>query len=179
MMMTNEAQTSAVLSVGERLRAARAARGLELRDMAAVTKIQSGLLADLEGDRFDEFPAEVFARGFLKNYARELRLDEDEILEQYRAQLGLGTRAPVAVVVEEPLAQEATADPLLVQGVSAGRALYAGGLALVVFALALSVLVFGRADDGAASANYQPADFDTAWEPVPAGQDDWQTYREN
>ena len=59
MMMTNEAQTSAAAtdrtSVGGRLRAARVARGLELRDMAAVTKIQSGLLADLEGDRFDEF----------------------------------------------------------------------------------------------------------------------------
>lgn len=173
------AERASTPTVGQMLRDARVAHGLELRDLAALTKIQSALLAYLEEDRFDEFPAEVFARGFVKNYARELRLDEDLVLARYREQLGLRAETPVAVVVEEPSAEEERDERLLANAPVTSRALYAAGLALVVLGLAVSVLVFGRSDAGTTSANYQPTEIDTAWEPVPAGQDDWQTYREN
>ena len=59
------------------------------------------------------------------------------------------------------------------------RVAYGVGLALLVFAIALSVLIYGGDGNDSAAAAYQPADYSDAWQPVPAGENDWQSYREN
>ena len=99
--MTNEEtmETSRVETVGSMLRDARLALGLEVRDLAALTKIQGAMIQFLEEDRFEEFPAEVFARGFVRACARELRLDEDEVVALYRQQTG-ATAQTTPIVVE-------------------------------------------------------------------------------
>ena len=84
-----ESEAVLVGTVGERLVEAREASGLSLRDLSAETSIQSHLLALLEQDRFSEFPAEVIARGFLRNYARQLGLDDQDIIAHYLTQTGL------------------------------------------------------------------------------------------
>lgn len=166
-------------SVGEALRVRREALGLTHRDLSAVTKIQVAHLRYLEEDRFDEFPAEVFARGFLKNYARELRLDEGAILDAYTAQTGHGAITIPIVEAEAPEASAITqTEGRFAHPSTTGRVAYGVALALFIVGLALSVLVFGG-DDSAASAAYQPADYSDAWQPVPAGENDWQSHREN
>jgi cytoskeleton protein RodZ len=66
--------------VGQLLRDARQARGYNLGDIERQTRIPRQYLQALEDDRFDALPAPVYARGFLRNYARFLGLDENEIL---------------------------------------------------------------------------------------------------
>jgi cytoskeleton protein RodZ len=66
-----------MFQLGSTLREARTRQGLELRDAAEATRIRVKFLAALEGERFDELPAEVYARAFLRTYAEFLGLDGD------------------------------------------------------------------------------------------------------
>jgi cytoskeleton protein RodZ len=76
--------------VGHRLREARQDRGLSLGDVERQTRIPSQYLQAMEADQFGIIPAPVYARGFLRNYARFLGLDENELL----AGLALGDPQP-------------------------------------------------------------------------------------
>jgi cytoskeleton protein RodZ len=75
------------LSVGGRLRAAREAQPLTLSQIAAELRIEQDFLVALEDDRLDEFPAPVFAKGYLKQYGGLLGLDESDLLAQYYRQV--------------------------------------------------------------------------------------------
>jgi cytoskeletal protein RodZ len=67
------------------LTAGRMARGLTREHVARVTRIQLRTLERLEEGRFDELPADVFVRGFIRNYARCVGLSVDEALARYGA----------------------------------------------------------------------------------------------
>lgn len=54
-----------------------------LREIADSTRISLRYLEALEDDRFDVLPALVFARGFLREYARVVGLDPDEVVNAY------------------------------------------------------------------------------------------------
>jgi len=76
-------------SIGERLEEARKRKGISLREAAEATKIRSDFLAGIEQNTFDFDLPEIYKRGFLKNYARYLKLDSEKILTDYSAvQLG-------------------------------------------------------------------------------------------
>ncbi len=81
-------------SIGERLEEARKRKGISLREAAEATKIRSDFLAYFEQDKFDYDLPDLYKRGFLKNYARYLRLDPDKLLTDYNAQQLSNTRAP-------------------------------------------------------------------------------------
>jgi cytoskeletal protein RodZ len=66
-------------SVSDRLREAREAHGLSIYQVADITKIRTDHIRALEEGRFDAFAAPVYVRGFIRTYARLLRLDTDEI----------------------------------------------------------------------------------------------------
>lgn len=70
-------------SLGSWLRGQREARGVSLRDIADASKISLRYLEALEQDRFDVLPAPVFAKGFLREYARVVGLDPDEAVNLY------------------------------------------------------------------------------------------------
>jgi len=66
------------------LREAREARGLTLAQAETQTRIRSKFLSALEEGLYDDLPAEVYTRGFLRNYALFLGLDPAEALEKYQ-----------------------------------------------------------------------------------------------
>lgn len=68
---------------GAWLRRQREARGIALREIAESTKISTRYLEALEQDRFDILPAQVFTRGFLREYASYVGLDPDEVVNHY------------------------------------------------------------------------------------------------
>ena len=70
-------------SLGNRFRTARTSQGLTLGQMVSRTRIQEGYLKALEEDGFDRLPPKVFARGFVRSYARSLHLDEEECLRLF------------------------------------------------------------------------------------------------
>ncbi len=82
------------MTPGTMLREARESKGLSLSDMAAMTRIPKTMLSHLESDRFEEYEAEVFVRGHLRNYARELRLDPEAILHAYERVTGKLQNSP-------------------------------------------------------------------------------------
>lgn len=76
-----ESQTGA--SFGTWLRRQREARDVSLRDIADRTKISLRYLEAMEEDRFDLLPAPLFAKGFLREYARYVGLSPDEVVNHY------------------------------------------------------------------------------------------------
>ena len=73
-------------SIGERLEEARKRKGISLREAAEATKIRSDFLGHIEQNKMDFSLPEIYKRGFLKNYARYLKLDYDKIMTDYNAQ---------------------------------------------------------------------------------------------
>jgi cytoskeleton protein RodZ len=74
-------------SIGERLEEARKRKGISLREAAEATKIRSDFLGNIEQNKFDFELPEIYKRGFLKNYARYLKLDPENIITDYNAYL--------------------------------------------------------------------------------------------
>ena len=73
-------------TIGERLEEARKRKGISLREAAEVTKIRSDYLGYLEQNKFDFDLPEIYRSGFIKNYARYLKLDPEKILTDYNTQ---------------------------------------------------------------------------------------------
>lgn len=73
-------------TIGERLEEARKRKGISLREAAEATKIRGDFLASIEENKFEFDLPEIYKRGFLKNYARYLKLDVEKILTDYNAQ---------------------------------------------------------------------------------------------
>jgi cytoskeletal protein RodZ len=69
-------------SFGASLRRERELRGVTLQEIAASTKIGVGMLQAIEDDRLDKLPQGLFVRGFVREYARFLGLDEVKILNE-------------------------------------------------------------------------------------------------
>ena len=76
-------------SPGGRLRQAREAAGLELIEVAAQLNVRPQLIEALEADDVSAFPAQVYARGLLRNYARLLGLDVEPLLLLHAEMAGL------------------------------------------------------------------------------------------
>lgn len=70
---------------GEQLRTARLAAGLGTERVAAQLHLKPAQVNDLERDHYDSFPARVFVRGYLRNYARLVGLPVDELLTAFDA----------------------------------------------------------------------------------------------
>lgn len=113
--------------VGDRLRAAREAKGLSVEQVAAETRIPFRHLETIEAGNFAALPSRTYAIGFSRTYARTLGLDEREVIDQVRAELAEGD----PYVADKPARFE-PGDPARVPG---------RGLAW--FALLAAVLLIG------------------------------------
>ena len=90
-------------TIGQKLRQARTERGVELSEVERATKIRAKFIEAMEGDRWQELPAPVYARGFLDIYARYLGLDHEALLEEYRHTVeGEGEEQPIPDSVIKP-----------------------------------------------------------------------------
>jgi Helix-turn-helix domain/Domain of unknown function (DUF4115) len=72
---------------GEKLRKQREQRGLALDAISNTTKISTRMLRALEEEHFDQLPGGVFNKGFVRAYARQVGLDEEETISDYLAAL--------------------------------------------------------------------------------------------
>lgn len=88
------------MSIGAFLAAKRGELGLTLQQAASATHIRLEHLHALEADEPELIPAPVYARGYLRTYARYLGLDAESLVAKLpnavqdpRKNLGLGTLA--------------------------------------------------------------------------------------
>jgi len=73
---------------GEFLHRERTMRGISLQDIARETRVHINALRALEADDRANLPAEVFVRGFVRNYAEFLGLSSEEVLNRYTQKSG-------------------------------------------------------------------------------------------
>ena len=72
--------------LGERLRRAREAKGLSLKEAAERLALKASVLEALEACRFEALPEPPLARGYLRRYALLLGLDPEPLLALYPRQ---------------------------------------------------------------------------------------------
>src|SRR5574343_1092038 len=87
--------------VGEQLRLAREARGLQIGDIAQTLKLGPRQVEALEKGDWSGLPGHTFIRGFVRNYARLMQLDPvvmmsqlDGVLEKPVSNLGMQDTGP-------------------------------------------------------------------------------------
>jgi cytoskeletal protein RodZ len=68
--------------IGSSLKAARVKKGASLEAVSQHTRISKRFLDALENNRFEEFPALAYLRGFLKGYCDYLEVDFDALWKQ-------------------------------------------------------------------------------------------------
>jgi cytoskeleton protein RodZ len=73
---------------GATLAAAREANGLSIAQVAEQMRISPRQVAAIESGRYAELPGAVFVRGFIRNYARLLKLDPVPLLHALEPELG-------------------------------------------------------------------------------------------
>lgn len=99
------------ISIGQTLREAREAQGMTLEDAAARLRLMHRQIEAMETGDFDGLGQPVFARGFVRNYARLLGLAPDALL----ARMEGGPAEPAAVSrAEPPLSRSWLSSPWLI-----------------------------------------------------------------
>ena len=123
-------------SLGTYLRNERELRQISLEEIAQTTRIPLKMLQHIEDDHLDELPGEVFARGFLRSYARSVGLDPDEVVERYGRRSDEDESAPAPITAITPPER----------GRRFGIAI-ALVILLILFTLALSIVMRPRQRD--------------------------------
>jgi hypothetical protein len=77
---------------GPRLRSERERRGISLDTIAAATKVSADLWEGLERNDFSRWPSGIFARAFIRDYARAVGLDSDEVVDEFCRLFPIGDR---------------------------------------------------------------------------------------
>ena len=97
--------TGAPGRAGDRLRLAREAKGLDLDEVAARTRIPQRHLEAIEQGEFSRLPSTTYAVGFARAYARAVGADEPSIAADVRAAIAVkwDRPAPTPVYDEDPV----------------------------------------------------------------------------
>lgn len=103
-------------TIGEILKRTRESRNLTVETVNRETKISVSVIRSLEQDDLDSFSSETYLKGFLKNYAKYLDLDPDQMWSMLSRQRG---RVPDGKGtfwdIEEAVREEKLKSPKIVQ----------------------------------------------------------------
>ena len=83
---------------GPRLRWERERRGISLETIATVTKVGAELWEGLESNDFTRWPSGIFARAFVRDYARAVGLDADDVVDEFCRLFPQGDRRAERVI---------------------------------------------------------------------------------
>lgn len=70
-------------SIGDFFKQVRETKGLTVDEVASKTRIRTDFVKALEEGNFAKLPDQVFARGFVRSYARSLGLDEEDAIHRF------------------------------------------------------------------------------------------------
>ncbi len=77
------------MTLGEKLKKLRSEKRIALNEISRVTKIRVEYLQCLEDGKYDELPADVYVRGFLKSYGDFLGVDEHGLIKLFKKEKGI------------------------------------------------------------------------------------------
>ncbi|MEX2504291.1 MAG: RodZ domain-containing protein [Egicoccus sp.] len=95
--------------IGETLRTAREDQGRSVEEVAQVLRMRSDYVRALEDERFEVFGGDIYARGFLRNYATELGIDPQPLLDDYRREHG--EQSDLAGLAQAPSSARTSVSP--------------------------------------------------------------------
>lgn len=75
-------------TVAEQLRQAREAQNLTVQQVAEITKVRTDHIRALEEGNFNVFSAQVYIRGFVRSYAKLVKMDVPQVMAALDAELG-------------------------------------------------------------------------------------------
>jgi transcriptional regulator with XRE-family HTH domain len=105
---------------GPRLRRERERRGISLETLSTRTNVSVELWLGLESNDFSKWPGGLFARAFVRDYARVVGLDADEVVDDFCRLYPVGDRRvlPTLRAQAELIGHdlEAGDDPRLIPG---------------------------------------------------------------
>lgn len=81
-------------SPGQRLRYARQAMRLTQEDVSRLLRLQMNIIQALEEDDYEKVPAPLFVRGYLRAYARLVKVAEEEVIACYNNLSGVIKELP-------------------------------------------------------------------------------------
>src|SRR5215831_11424481 len=70
-------------SIGDFFKQVRETKGLTVDEVASKTRIRTDFVKALEDGNFAKLPDQVFAKGFVRSYARSLGLDEEDAIHRF------------------------------------------------------------------------------------------------
>jgi cytoskeleton protein RodZ len=117
--------------VGQELAAARAARGLEVADVAQQLKFAPRQVEALEQEQFGALPGATFTRGMVRNYARLLKLDPEPLVQRIAGRCEVPDSSRLAVRYQQPVpfSDSARRSTFTYLAVSLGVLVLVGGVA--------------------------------------------------
>src|SRR6185295_8560881 len=83
---------------GPRLRRERERRGITLDTISTVTKVGVDLWEGLERNDFSRWPSGIFARAFMRDYAKAVGLDADEVVDEFCRLFPVGDRRVARII---------------------------------------------------------------------------------
>ncbi len=89
-----------IKTLGERLRSIRERAGVSIEEIAKVTKVNKNYLEYIEADDYDNLPADVYVKGFLRNYSNFLGIEPRDVLKIYQKERG------IQVNIQKPRVQD-------------------------------------------------------------------------
>lgn len=157
---------------GLKMKRAREARGVSLREIANITKISISALEALERSDISRLPGGIFTRAFVRAYAVEIGLDPEQTVREFLTQFPHDsvTAGSPHVPQEDHAAIEGSRR-------SAETALKLAGISLPVAGLILYLTLAHRPPAAAvdpsprASTQSSSAALDLAGEPMPVGSE--------
>jgi cytoskeletal protein RodZ len=149
-------------TLGEELKHRREERDISLADISEATRIGTRFLKAIESDNFSVLPGGIFTRSFIRAYAKQVGMDEDEALALYQQQTASPSteppplqqsqtdqRARQAVFVEHPVRPSAEprarrSEPMSFRAAPTRTSwptiIIAGGIALFVVIIVLALV---------------------------------------
>ena len=96
---------------GPRLRRERERRGISLDALVAVTNVSLELWEGFESGDFSRWPTGLYARAFVRDYAKAIGMDPDEVVDDFCRLFPLGDRRalPVIAATAEIIGHDTTA----------------------------------------------------------------------
>ena len=102
---------------GPRLRRERERRGISLDALVTLTNVSLELWEGFESGDFSRWPTGLYARAFVRDYAKAIGMDPDEVVDDFCRLFPLGDRRslPIIAATAEIIGHDTTAtdDPRL------------------------------------------------------------------
>jgi cytoskeletal protein RodZ len=129
--------------LGDVLREAREAKGVDLLRVERDTKIRERYLSALERGQYRELPGSVYTKGFLRNYGAYLGLDPEYLIDLYRIETTTAVERLRVPTPPRPLAARRSRAFVVTPGALVAAILTIGVGAFVAY-LAFEIINFAR-----------------------------------